>query len=258
MHTIHLTTLADLGDVLSGLMPIIFVILYGIAHLVGNFQKEKRKAPPRAKPVQPPDFAQPGGAQRAAGGNQPTLEETLRREVEEFLRRAQGQQPEKPKAQQRQQQRAQQQQQRDQRPTLPQARRQPPRAPAPQLRPVRRLVETERPEHAAPVSPLATPRPLAAPTPLGTGTALHSQTLLEHAQPVGSHIPDADERMAAHLRETFTHRRDALAPATINRDQQTAAANAALQLRTMLSRPESVRQIIIASEILRRPDERWQ
>ncbi len=256
MHQPPTILLADLSDVLSGLLPIILFVLYGIAQLVGNLQQEKRKAPPRPRPVQPPqDFGAAQAGPQPAAGNQPSLEETLRREVEEFLRRAQGQQPQQQKPQPRQPQRA---QQRASRQPVQQARRQQGRAPEPKLQPVRRLVESERPEPAAPVSPLSAPRPLTAPSPLGTGVALHSQALVEHAQTLGSQVAQADERMEAHLREKFVHQLGALAPATASPvHESTAAANAAAQLRTMLSRPESVRQIIVASEILRRPEERW-
>ena len=97
--------LADIADVVKNLLPIIFIVLYGVAQLVGNIQKEKRKAAaPRPKPVLPPPDPAAGGARNVApgnptAGNQPTLEETLRREVEEFLRRAEGGQPQQPKAQ---------------------------------------------------------------------------------------------------------------------------------------------------------------
>jgi hypothetical protein len=253
MHEPLSLPLADLGDVLSGLLPIILFVLYGIAQLVGNLQQEKRKAPPRPRPAQPPQEFGPPPAAKPAVGNQPNLEETLRREVEEFLRRAQGQ-PQDRQGQQRPQPGP-----RGGRRTPQQARRQQQRTPEPELQPVRRLVETERPEPAAPLSPLSTPRSLQPASPLGSGVALHSQTIVDHAHTLGAQVAQADERMEAHLREKFVHQLGALAPATVTREQQAAAAaNAAAQLRSMLSRPESVRQIIVASEILRRPEERWE
>ena len=264
MHQSPSLLLADLGDVLSGLLPIILFVLYGIAQLVGNFQQEKRKAPPRARPVQPPrEFGGGQAAPNPPAGNQPNLEETLRREVEEFLRRAQGQQPpqQQRKGQPQQQRPGQRPQRGNQRPTLPQTRRQPePTATTPD-RP-RRLVEMQRPEPAASITPLSDPRPLSTsmplstPTPLSTGVSLHAQTLVDHAHALGADVALADERMEEHLRQKFEHRVGAIAPsATLA--QRTATATAAQQLRTLLATPESVRQIIIASEILRRPEERW-
>jgi hypothetical protein len=256
--------LADLGDVLQPLAPIIFVVLYGVAHLVGNLQQEKRKAPPRPRPVEPPqDFGRlPAGnaaPANAAGGKQPTLEETLRREVEEFLRRAQGQPPQQQKPQpQRAQQRPQQNRPAARRPNLPQLRsgRQSERPAEHQEQP-RRLVESQRPEPAAPLSPLTDTRPSYTPTPLGSGVALHSQTLAQHAQTLGADVAQADERMQEHLRQKFVHPMGDLSPTTSVQRQATGTP-AAQQLRELISRPGGIRQLIIAHEILRRPEERWE
>ena len=43
MQIIHHLPLADLADTLRVVMPIIFVVIYGIAHLVGALQEEKKK-----------------------------------------------------------------------------------------------------------------------------------------------------------------------------------------------------------------------
>jgi hypothetical protein len=256
--------LADVGDVLQGLAPIIFVILYGIAHLVGSFQQEKKKAPPRPRPAPPQEF---GGVQRAggaAGGNQPTLEETLRREVEEFLRRAQGQNPQQAKNQpQRPAQRA------PQRTIQTPARggRQSEQRPKPPV-PPRRLVQARQPEPAAPLSrPLSEqqPQPSYAPAPLGAGVAQHvaehlrgTQELAQHAQHLGAEVAQADERMQEHLRQKFVHPIGTLAPGTTSVERRLAGTPASRELRELLARPGGVRQLIIANEILRRPEERWE
>jgi hypothetical protein len=269
-----LILLADIGDVLSSLAPIIFVILYGIAHLVGNLQQEKRKPPVRPRPAQPPqDFRGAGaGAGNAAAGNPTTLEETLRREVEEFLRRAQGQpqqhqQPQQAqRPQQRSQQRPQQGRQDRQRPSLAPSRggRQPERT-ADRPDQVRRLVGTPRSEVTPTgVEPLRS-EPLTTTVvaePMGAGIARHvaehlsTQALVQHTQQLGSDVAAADSRMQDHVRQKFDHQLGALAPRT-SLQQQGGGSPAAQQLRALLSRPEGVRQVIIASEILRRPDERW-
>jgi hypothetical protein len=252
--------LADLGEMLQSLLPIIIVVLYGIAHLVGNFQQEKKKAPPpRPRPMLPPQEARGEAGRLAPGGNppagnQPTLEETLRREVEEFLRRAQGEPQQKPKREPQRQPRPQQ------RPSAPTARRpaQPPiRSPEEDPQRTRRLVESQRPEPAAPLTPLKEPRPSIAPTPLSTSVAGHAQSIGLHTQTLGVDIALADERMEDHLRERFAHRVGALSPTT--KVQRQATGNpAAAELRALLSRPGGARQLIIASEILRRPEERWE
>jgi hypothetical protein len=259
MQTLTNIPLADLGDVLKNLAPIIFVVLYGVAHLVGNIQQEKRKAAaPRPKPVIPPQDPVGGGARNAApgnpaAGNQPTLEETLRREVEEFLRRAQGGQPQQPKAQPpRPQQRPQQ------RPAARGPARQPARTPEQSPQPPRRLVDTQRPEPAAqPVTlTLAESRQPMAPPSFGSSVTAHVQGVAQHAQSLGADIAQTDERMQEHLRQKFVHQVGAIAPTTSVQRQATGTP-AAAELRAMLARPGGARQLIIASEILRRPEERW-
>jgi hypothetical protein len=258
MHNLPTILLADLGDILQNVAPVIFVILYGIAHLVGNLQQEKKKAA-RPQPIEPArDMGMAGQPKPAPAGNQPTLEETLRREVEEFLRKAQGGQPQQqPKPQPKPAPRQRQPQQAEKRPMPPRDRRPPERRP-PAPEPPRRLTETQQPEPAAPITPLAESRPLGSATPLGSGVALHTQTLATHAQTLGATVALADERMQEHLNQKFTHQLGALATATPSERRAAAIAGTqAQQLRTMLARPESVRQLIIASEILRRPEDRW-
>jgi hypothetical protein len=259
MPPIPTIPLADLGDVLKNLAPIIFVVLYGVAHLVGNIQQEKRKAAaPRPKPIIPPQDPAAGGVRNVAAGNpaagnQPTLEETLRREVEEFLRRAQGENPQQPKQQpQRPQQRP------PQRPAARGPARQPNRAPEERPQSPRRLVDTQRSEPAAQPTPptLIEVRPPMAPPSFGSSVTSHVQGVAQHAQSLGADIAQTDERMQEHLRQKFAHQVGAIAPTTSVQRQATGTP-AAAELRAMLARPGGARQLIIASEILRRPEERW-
>ena len=272
ISTNQLILAADLGDLLKGLIPIIVVVLYGIQQFFGNMQEAKRKAAQKARPrpAPPQEFgaapvagrgAQPGAPQAA----QPNLEETLRREVEEFLRRAQGQPAQQPKAQQ---------------PTLQPAKPAPPQSPprrSPQQRPVspvdrggarqgrpaetappRRLSQEPQPQ---PMSPAREPQ-----RPLGSGVgqlaAEHlrgSQDLVAHAQHLGADVAHADERMEQHLREKFAHQLGSLGPTISVHEAGRAAGSpsAAAELRALLARPGGVRQLILANEILRRPEERW-
>jgi hypothetical protein len=247
--------LAALGDLLENVIPIVFVILYGIAHLVGNMQQEaKKKAAQRPQPVEPPkDFGLAGPAKPAPAANQPTLEETLRREVEEFLRKSQGGQPQLPKQQKTAPRQRQPQRNVGQRQQPRQPRQQPQRQPA-----TRRLVEARSSEPAI-ETPLVEVQPLTQSTPLGTGVAMHAQPIVEHAQSLGARVALADERMQQRLADKFSHQLGSLATATPT--ERRAAANAgsmAKELQTMLANPHSVRQLIIAGEILRRPEERWR
>jgi hypothetical protein len=249
--------LADFADLLQAAVPIIFMILYGIAQLVGAKQPQNKPKPaPRPRPAPEPIGAAPAARQ---AGQPATLEESLRREVEDFLKRAQGQQPQQP-AQARP---VRAERPRQVAPAARQARR--PLRPEPQREPPpRRLAEPLRPA----LAPLAsTPPPTPAPTlaPLGSGVAQHvsqhlagTTAIAQHAQHLGSEVALADERMQAHLQERFTHKLGTLAPQAAAPDRRVAASPVAQQLVKLLTQPGGARQVIIASEILRRPDDRWQ
>jgi hypothetical protein len=262
--TTHLP-LADIGEFLQTVAPIIFVVLYGVAHLVGNLQQEKRKPPvrPRQRPLPPELGERPlAGGNAPAAGNQPNLEETLRREVEEFLRRAQGQPPQQPKPAPPRPQQLPPQRPAAQRPSPPPPRpvRQPDRSAAPP--PPRRLVETARAETpVVPTEPLRQTLgapPVGAGLPTHVGDPLRTQHVAEHAQHLGAEVAQADERMQQHLREKFVHQVGVLAPRTPSGQRQAAANSAAQELRNLIGRPNGIKQLIIAGEILRRPEERWE
>jgi hypothetical protein len=270
MLTFTLPPLADLGDVLQGLVPIIFVVLYGVAHLVGTLQQEKKKlAPPRPRPAPPPPQAagpRPAPLAPQGGAKAPTLEDSLRREVEEFLRRAQGQAPAQPGQPPRREQRPQ-----------PAQRVQPPeQRPAPQRTPLRpadrttperpqpfrRVVEAPRSLPTASLPSSSEPHP---PVPLGAGVSQHvashlggTKELVQHAQQLGADVAQADERMQEHLRHRFAHQLGALSPTASAAQTAAAPATLAQELRNMLARPAGMRQLVVASEILRRPEERWE
>jgi hypothetical protein len=232
-------------------------------------QQEKRKA--AAKPRRTPqDFGGSPPPQRkptAPAGNQPTLEETLRREVEEFLRRSQGQPAQQAGNQSRSPQRVPQAAVR-QRPAAPaNAPRQADQRSRPQDQP-RRLVDTPRLEPTRTLtSSAAVPlRPTIVSAPLGAGVSAYvseqmrgAQQLVQHAQTLGADVAQADERLQQHLQQKFVHTVGTLTPLTTTTgEQRPAAISAAQELRALLSRPSGIRQVIIASEILRRPEERWE
>src|SRR5690606_8074379 len=74
---------------------------------------------------------------------------------------------------------------------------------------------------------------------------------------LGEEVAQADDRMQAQLQQKFDHRVGTLAPVTTAAPKTAAAATAAREFRELLARPGGMRQIIIANEILRRPEERW-
>jgi hypothetical protein len=258
MQSLHATlVLADFADLLQAAVPIIFMILYGIAQLVGSKQPQvKPKPAPRPRPA-----PEPVGAAPRAAGAPPTLEESLRREVEDFLRRAQGQQPQKPAPVKQ----AQDMRQRPLAQPVRQAKR--PLRPEPQREPApRRLAEPLRPAPPPALSTLSTPAPMPAPTlaPLGSGVSQHvaqhlsgTAALAQHAQHLGADVALADERMEQHLQERFAHKLGSLVQQSAAPEKRAVASPAAQELVKLLTQPGGARQIIIASEILRRPEDRW-
>jgi len=267
MLTIQHLPLADLADTLRVVLPIIFVVIYGVAHLVGALQQEKKKRvqrPPQRDPVELElDRPQRAAADRGANdrgdpglGKPVSLEETLRREVEEFLRRAQGEPKTPPQAK---------------RPAPPQRSRSaghPPKSgpQQPAEPPTRRLVDDPKSvtgrKQAEPVLEVVRP---SGPTGAAVDAYVTEQmrgvaAIGQHAQRLGEEVALADDRMLAQLQQKFDHRVGTLAPSsasTISPQEVSPGSSAAREFRELLARPGGMRQIIIANEILRRPEERW-
>jgi hypothetical protein len=247
--TAQLPPLADIFDQIKIWAPIIFFVLYGIAQVVGSVQQEKRKAA-RKRPPPAPDLPKNPAAPQA-GGKPPTLEDTLRREVDEFLRRAQGQAPPAQKT--------------------PPARKAPPKQAEP-TRP-RRLEPRPQPA-AAPPAPATPPPARSAPAARrsisqrveqdlrgAASVAQHAGALgaevAQHAVTLGADVAQADERMEQHLREKFSHQLGTFVHAEHGDAKPAAHTKIALDIRKMLASPEGAKQLIVASEILQRPTHRW-
>lgn len=244
--------LADIEDVLKTVLPVIFFILYGIAQLIGGKREANRRpAAPRPRPLPPPEGAGPAPGQ---AGGQPNQEQSLRLEVEEFLRRAQGKPPAKPAKRNA-----------GARPEPAGSGRRPervaPQRPAPQRpeAPTRRLTPA-----STPISPMGSPG-ASSPPPLGSGVAQHvaehlggAAAIVQHAQQLGADVARADDRLEQHLKDKFAHQVGNLAPQATSAQRRTEAASSmAAEYIKLLSRPEGVRQAFIASEIFRQPVERW-
>jgi hypothetical protein len=240
----------NLVDLAEYIVPLIVMVMWGASQLMGEKPKQAPKPRPRpAQPVQPAQPVAPMAGQQ--GGNPPTLEETLRREVEEFMRRAQGKKPERPAVQ-------------------PAA----PGRPVPQRREnrpaPRRVVQVEPVERTrrltdAPGSQTTAESPgRARPAPTGAGVSQHvsqhlsgAQAIAKHVQNLGADVAQADERMQEHLKEKFAHQLGALDHQAASSQQKAARPAAAQQLIELLTKPGGMRQVIVAGEILRRPEERW-
>jgi hypothetical protein len=89
-----------------------------------------------------------------------------------------------------------------------------------------------------------------------------SQAIAQHAQQLGAEVDLADDKLEAHLHQVFDHKLgsfqrsvadgDASAKQALQTDQPGALGFAA-----MLANPQSLRNAILLSEILRRPEENW-
>lgn len=237
-HDITLLAAADWWQILAGL---IFFVLYGLGQLLGAREDaNKRKARPR--PPRPPRPPQPAGKPRAPGApaNQA---DPLRAEVEEFLRRAQGKQaeprqPAKPQAAPPPRQLAPQRPKRETRSRPVQPVRQPPRPPVKPLQPIPvEMREEGVAEHVA--------------------RHVSTQDITTHTSALGADVAQADERLEAHLEGIFEHKLGSLQheEAGPSKGPRTTIAD---EIRQLIRQPKGARQLIIASEILRRPEERWQ
>jgi hypothetical protein len=230
------------ADFLDAIVPLILMVLWAVGQLMGGKPKAKAKAPP-ARRVPPGQAVVPP----PADGRQPTLEETLRREVEQFRQRAEGRAANAPKGPQ---------------PARTKREARPARSTPEQA--VRRLADTSRPPIAAAAGPLASEPPRTTMPPTGAAVGQHvtkhqsgAREMAAHVQQLGADVAQSDERMQEHLQEKFAHHLGAL------EHRESAARASAVRspmvqdLLNLLSQPAGVRQVVVASEILRRPEERW-
>ncbi len=222
---------------------VIVFILYGIGQIISaRDEAQKKKARPARPKPQPPR-----GPQAGAPAGPPNQADPLRAEVEEFLHRAQG----KP---------AQQQQPAEPRPTRP-PRQLPERQQTVERRPLRETAQ--RP--LQPAAPPAKRRPKAQPPQpidlrresVAGHVARHvsTQDIAEHTSRLGEEVSQADEHLEAHLEEAFSGQLGSLQHR--EREVVDEGPTIAEEIRNLLSQPAGMRQMIVANEILRRPEDRW-
>lgn len=243
--------LADWGGAVSVVLFVIFALL----SVLGQLASRSRELPkrPRPRPVPPPPRGAPapqGGAMPARGPAAPVrggagprpAEDPLAREIEEFLRRAQAQRAGQPARAA---------------PPAP-----PPLPPSPPRLPPRGGEGT--------LSSETGPRPI-------TTVAEHVQTYLGPprmgevgTKDLGQAVARSEDRLEAHLREVFGHQVGTLSGAageaareptpvepSSPADRITAEGPSPAMLAAVLADPAGVRQAILWSEILNRPEHRW-
>ena len=211
---------------------IVFIVIYILIHFLGGDKKKAKVA--RAKSAEPIQTERPA---KPAPPNRQTTPSTARRsqsqEIEAFLQRAKERRREK---------------------TPPQK----PTAKTPPPKPVRRLAET--PLEAQVVKPRE----------LGASIAnqhLDTRDVTEHAEHLTDDLTEADQSRELHRRKMFSHRvgrledtsGEAGAKAGEDAPQSNAAATAAaaVPVSAAFFSPKDIRQAVIVSEVLQRPEHRW-
>lgn len=257
---------ADWGDALKAIAPLL-VLAYWIFSALSEAKKQvpaEPKARPRPQPVVPAEKVAPIPADAAARGGvagpvAKPVEDNVRAEVEEFLRRVRGQGDG------------------ERRPAKVAEGRRPrievlvdetdePAVPA-QRRPlVSKERQTPPPLRRTPTVPAGELRdrapislPNVEPVPLQQ-RHLAESGVAEHARHMGEQFGQADDRMQAHLHRKFDHNLGALSAREATPAEQGVVAPAATpaeNIAALLATPLGMQQAIILSEIMHRPTHRW-
>jgi hypothetical protein len=228
---------AGIGEFLSAIVPIVFLIIYVLNHLLAPKNRPQQRQQPQRRPAE--------RAERPL--NRPPLEQApqgeqakLNAEIEQFLKRASQRRDDRSSRE---------------RPTRAKA---PPKPPPKPIGPPRsdQGVEGQALER----------RPLGS-VAESVEKHLSNRGFSERAEHLADDIADADRQMEEHLQKAFTRRVGTLAattplaaagpvtdapPAAIEKTPPAAAA-----LASALATPQGMREAVILSEILQRPEHRW-
>ena len=217
------------GDWTSLIVPLVFVIIYVVNHLL-SLSKPKPNSPPKSNNPQ----RQPGQGERPprpprAAGQPPANPSPLNAEIEQFLKRAQGRPGDR---------------------TL-----RAPTAKAPPLPPPR-----EEPVDVQPIERSS----------VASSVEKHmaNRGFGQRAEHLADDVVRGDQEMEQHLQKAFSHRVGTLSDSTSNlattsvtevepvasQARQTLVSNA---LAGLLADPQSLKQAVILTEILQRPEHRW-
>jgi hypothetical protein len=168
----------------------------------------------------------------------------MRDEVEEFLRRAAARRA------QAEAKRREQQQQPAQQPRPQPIQRQPlvQRPPAVQSEPLVEIIEAEVADTGSRFS---------------SSVSRGSAEMGRHASSLGAEVDQADDRLEARLHKTFDHQigqlKDTTTAAPVKEVMQSSdALLASMNLPKLLSNAQTIRNAIVLSEVLNRPEHRWE
>jgi hypothetical protein len=249
--------LADIGEVIGAVVGLVALVLWVIQRIVEAGKAMRPQPPARGADVPVEVELQPVGQQPVGQQADP-----LRNQVEEFLRRAGGQQANQGGAPRR----------------VPPAQdvevllgdeslseRRLSRSP---LRPEdeRPAARTRAPKQPGPKEQRPARRPIAPPKRKSLAeraderAAARAKTRGQQVSSLGQRIIEEDQRFDVQLKAKFDHTIGTLAgQTTVSPVELTPAepSSPAGQIAAMLANPDGVRQAIILNEILRRPSDRW-
>jgi len=224
---------------------IVFIFWTALQWLGSRNEAKQQQKPQRPKLPQPVDrgLVDRGPVDLAEGQLPPrNQEDALRSEVEDFLRRVQGK-PER------------------KRPARPERQRQPARQQLQEQDEPRTLVsKAERAEPLRQPQRQSTRLPQVILEGHQEGVAEHvakhldTRDIVEHSSALGETVGLADERLESHLHEKFDHDLGLLKHHETPVVAKPQAENLAAEIAAMLREPAGMRKLIVANEILRRPE----
>lgn len=215
------------------LITIIVVLLFFVLPAVAKALLNKQQANPQ----------QPGNKPR------PQADRTVQQEIEEFIRRATGQQNQ-PQAGP-----AKAGQARPPKKPRPKLKAQPPRAPAPPAK-----------QEASAEAEVVEAGPGGGRVSQHVRKHLDAQEFRQRTARLGSEVALADEKIEGHQQAVFEHKLGHLdrggarkvEAAAVPPTTQIELSGAAQLLASMLAHPDNLRQAIVLSEIFQRPEHRWE
>jgi hypothetical protein len=249
--------LADIGEVIGAAVGLIALVLWVIQR-IAEASKAMRPQPARGADGPMEAELQPAGQQPVGQQADP-----LRNQVEEFLRRAGGQQGNQGGGPQRRMSPSQ-----DVEVLLGEESLSERRLPSSQLRPAgqRPAARSTAPKQPAPSDQRPARRSVVPKKRKSLAeraderSAARAKNLERQVSSLGKRVIEEDQQFDTELKAKFDHTVGTLADqTTVSPVELTPAepSSSAVQIAAMLANPDGVRQAIILNEILNRPSDRW-
>ena len=83
---------------------------------------------------------------------------------------------------------------------------------------------------------------------------LSTEDIAAHTKSLGAKVASSDDRLESHLQEKFEHELGSLEHRESSQQSKPDEEDMASKIVATLRNPEGIRQVVIANEILRRPD----